>query len=605
MCGIAGYSGPEPLPRERLEAASRTLHHRGPNAGGYYTARTPAGRHVHLIHRRLRIVDLDQRADQPFHYGGTVLVFNGEIYNHPQLRQDRLLGEKRFDTSCDTEVLARLISMEGMAGLEAAEGMWALAAYDEASGDLTLSRDRFGEKPLYLHADGDGLYFASEVKALVALLGRPLKPNLDQIRRYLVNGYKALYKTPSTFHQGLRQLPPGHALLLADGKAPVETRYWTPTFEEDPGLSFEAAVAQVRGAFFRSVELRLRADVPLAFCMSGGVDSNAIICTAKKEFGHDVHGFTIANTDARYEEAEMVDEVVAALKLDHTALPVTSEDFIAELRQLVRAHDGPLATISYFAHAQLLRAISAAGYRVSLSGTGADELFSGYYDHHNAYLAEMMADGAGHGEALANWRREIAPLVRNPFLGDPDIFVTAPDQRGHIYLDAEAFAGRLTAPWHEAFEERRYRPGLLRNRMANELFHEVVPPILAEDDLNAMAVSVENRSPYLDRDLFQLAQRIPTRHLIRDGRAKAVLRAAMRGIVPDRVLDNPRKVGFNAPIQDLLDTRDPAILDDGPIFELVEREKLADLLKRESLPESESKFLFNFLNAKLFLEEAA
>jgi len=199
--------------------------------------------------------------------------------------------------------------------------------------------------------------------------------------------------------------------------------------------------------------------------------------------------------------------------------------------------------------------------------------------------------------------------VRNPYLSDPDLFVRDPGFRGHIYLGAEEFATYLTNGFAEDFTERDFTSNLLRNRMLNELFAEAVPVILHEDDLNAMSFSIENRSPFLDRALFEHSLTIPTRHLIRDGKAKAVLREAMRGIVPDKVLDNRRKVGFNAPIESLLDADDPAVraelLADSPLWEHVRRDKVEALLGKRNLPNSESKLLFNVLNAKLFLEEVA
>jgi asparagine synthase (glutamine-hydrolysing) len=201
----------------------------------------------------------------------------------------------------------------------------------------------------------------------------------------------------------------------------------------------------------------------------------------------------------------------------------------------------------------------------------------------------------------------VLPIVRNPHLRDPELFVRDPQFREHIYMDADGFAAYLTAPWAEGFAEERFATRLLRNRMLNELFRETIPVILHEDDLNAMYWSIENRSPFLDRDLFEFCQSIPTRHLVRDGRAKAVLRDAMRGLVPQALLDNRRKVGFNAPIFDFLDVRDPAVrrevLAESPVFDLIRREKIEALIARPDLPNSESKFLFYFLNAKLFLEE--
>jgi asparagine synthase (glutamine-hydrolysing) len=295
------------------------------------------------------------------------------------------------------------------------------------------------------------------------------------------------------------------------------------------------------------------------------------------------------------------------MQLRHTAVPVDNTDFLENLRTLVRQHDAPVYTISYYLQWQLMQQIAAHGYKVSISGTGADELFSGYYDHHNFYLAEVKQDNERHTQALADWRTSIAPVVRNPFLQDPEIFVKHPRERGHIFLDAGEFVEYLAHPWSEPFTEAHYSDSQLRNRMLNELFHEAVPPILHEDDLNAMYYSIENRSPYLDRVLFEESMRIPTRYLVQHGRAKALLRDAVRGIAPAKVIDNPRKVGFNAPILDLLDVSKPevrnALLDNSPIFDYVRRDRIESLIGRSDFPNSESKFLFYFLNAKLFVEE--
>lgn len=607
MCGIAGYAGTRELEPERIERCLALMRHRGPDHAGYRRFTGPAGRDVYLLSTRLDIIDLDERSNQPLRVGSKWLSYNGELYNYLELKTDLLARGRVFTTEGDTEVLAAALDADGPAALDRCEGMWAFALYDEEDGSLALCRDRFGEKPLYLHRDETGLYWGSEAKFVFELAGRRLEPDLDQVLRYLVNGYKALYKQPQTFFRGLEELPPAALLRLdAEGRERRET-YWRPPPVREEEMSYEEAIAAVRERLIRSVELRLRADVPLAFCMSGGVDSLSLISIAKEVFGYDVHGFTIVSEDERYEEQEMVDYAVRELGIRHTSIPTDTRDFLPRLRRLVRQHDAPLYTITYFAHWLLMESIAAHGYRISVSGTAADELFTGYYDHHLAYLYEVRGDGALFERSLAAWERHVRPLVRNPYLQDPRLFVGDPGRRDYVYLNADEFAGYLLNGWQEPFSERRFTDGLLRNRMLNELFHEAVPVILHEDDLNAMSFSIENRSPYLDRPLFELSTRIPTRYLVRDGFAKAVLRDAMRGIVPPRVLDNRRKVGFNAPILDFLDVRDPTVraelLANGPIFEHVRREKIEQLLDREFLPNSESKFLFNFINAKLFLEE--
>lgn len=611
MCGIAGYIGPSRLSQTRLDACRALMGRRGPDAFGQVQRTTADGRQVHLLHSRLAILDLDPRANQPFETAGGLLSYNGEIYNYLELRDALEQDGEILAGSGDTPVLARLLARDGAAAPERCEGMFAFA-WLAADGTLMLGRDRFGEKPLYLLRDGDGgLFFGSEAKFLFALAGRRPPVNLRQLRRYLVNGYKSLYKSGETFFEGLSELPAGHVATVGqDGR--LDSRpFWRPTFGTEPsGMSYDEAVAGARERLIRSVELRLRADVPVAFCLSGGIDSNALIGAARRELGYDVHGFTIVNSDSRYEERDMVEAAVRKHNLRHTPIPLETDRFLSNLRELIRQHDAPVYTITYYAQWRLMSAVAEAGYKVSVSGTGADEIFSGYFDHHNAYLAAMASDDPQrHAEALEDWQAEVAPIVRNPFLQDPDYFVRRPYARDHIYLDAERFAGFLTQPFYEPFAEVGFTETLLRNRMANELFAESVPVILHEDDLNAMYFSVENRSPFLDTALFDWCQRIPTRHLVRNGRAKAVLRDAARGLAPDALLDNPRKVGFNAPIRDYLDLADPDVraelMADSPVFEVVRRDRIAALLDEAELRNSQSKFLFNFVNAKLFLEEQA
>lgn len=613
MCGIAGYAGPRPLDPERAQAALSRLGHRGPDHAAHRAFTTPDGRYVSLLHTRLSIIDLDERSHQPLRAGTQWLAYNGELYNYLELRDRLVRRGVAFRTDSDTEVLAEALATLGWDALDCCEGMWAFAVYDEADGTLSLCRDRFGEKPLYLHRDSNGaVWFASEPKALFALLGRALPPNLRHIRRFLVNGYKSLYKTGETFFEGLAELPAGTVLHLGEGGSEHTRHYWTPPEPVAAAeMGFDEAVAGTRERLIRSVQLRLRADVPLAFCMSGGVDSVSLISVARRVLGEDVHGFTIVNSDARYEEQGLVELAVSELDVRHTAVTLDTADFLPRLRELVRGHDGPVATISYFVQWLLMAAINAAGYRVSVSGTAADELFSGYYDHHLAYLREVRTDPALHASARAAWEEHVRPLVRNPHLRDPDLFVRDPSFRDHVYFDAPEFASWLHnefAGAPEAFSERSFTADLLRNRMLNELFTEAVPVILHEDDLNAMSFSIENRSPYLDRELFEFALTIPTPLLVRDGRAKAVLRGAMRGIAPDAVLDSRRKVGFNAPLLDLLDPADPVVraelLADSPIWEVIDRERVAALLDLDELPNSRSKFLFSVLGSKLFLEEA-
>jgi len=610
MCGIAGYIGSQDIAPDNIRRCLDAMHHRGPDNAAYKKWALPGSQNkVCLLHTRLSIIDLDPRANQPLNAGRKWLVMNGELYNYSEIKKSLELKGHEFSTTGDCEVMVQALDAYGYLVLDDCEGMWAFAVYDEADGTLTLCRDRFGEKPLYIFRDGTGFYFGSEIKFIAALSGKRLEVNYMHLLRYLISGYRALYKSDSTFFLDVTEVDPATRITISSDLSTTREVYWKPAYSPDPAMTYDEAVAGARERLIRSVELRLRADVPLAFCMSGGVDSNSLISIARRVFHYDVHGFTIINKDPKYDERDVVEASVRTLGISHTPIPVTTTGFLENLRRLVRQHDAPVYTISYYAQWLLMKSIGEHGYRVSISGTAADEMFSGYYDHHLMYLYELRHDPVRLEAATHEWKEHVLPVVRNRHLRNERLFFDNPGFRDHLFDESEVFRNYLVNDWWEDFCEIQYTDDLLRNRMLNEMFHEVIPVILHEDDLNAMSFSIENRSPFLDRNLFEFCFTIPTSHLIRDGAAKAILRDAMRGIVPDIVLDQRKKVGFNAPIFSFLDTRDPTVkaelLRPSPIFEIIRKDKIEELLDKEELPNSESKFLFNFLNAKIFLEEFA
>ncbi len=604
MCGIAGALG-APVERARVEAALKLMNRRGPDGHGVLAE--PLGGHMAtLLHTRLSIIDLDVRAAQPFDRAGIAVSYNGEIYNYLELKRELEARGVVFTTTSDTEVLLEAYRAWGIAAFDRMEGMWAIALLDRRNGALVLSRDRFGEKPLYYMLRSGTLYFASEIKTLAALAGAWPEVDYGYVARALVVGYRGLHKDANEYYRDVYNLPAGSVAAVKTPKSPVPERYWTLKCEKSAMTADDAAVG-VRERLLRSVRLRMRADVPLAFCLSGGVDSTALVALATKGLGCDVHTFSIIETDPRYDESRNIETSVSAFGCRHQAFMPSRDGFLDRLETQTAYHDRPVATISYYLHNFLSEAIGTAGFRVAISGTAADELFTGYYDHYLFWLAGQH--GRADYEALvAQWRASYGRFVRNPLLQDPMRFVVHPDARDHIVLGAEQFLNLMREPVDDSFGETHYCGELLRNRMANELFNEVVPVLLDEDDLNSMQWSVENRSPYLDRELVEFAYSIPTEHLIRDGYTKWPLRAALDGIMPDEVRLDKQKRGFNGSIVSLLDLDDAATRDrlfaSGPIFDIVDRDRLVDFVDRADRSDnSVSKFLFSFTTARMFLDQ--
>ncbi|MDJ0685630.1 MAG: asparagine synthase (glutamine-hydrolyzing) [Alphaproteobacteria bacterium] len=617
MCGIAGHIGGRPAGARVAARVLAAMRNRGPDGSGWIAAsvgQTP----VALFHTRLAILDPEARSDQPFVRDGLTLIYNGELYNHHALRRDLQARGARFTTEGDTEVVLEAYRQWGRAAEERFEGMWALALFDSRAGSLWLSRDRFGEKPLYLWPYRGALYFASEIKALAAMAGAWPDVNRRQIRRYLVNGYKALYTRGEGFYEGVSELPAAHSLeimlsgLDADRLSPKP--YWRLSYQPEE-ISAEAAQERVDALVEQAIDRRLLSDAPLAIRLSGGVDSNVIAGVALKKFGRDVATFSAISDDPRYDESAAIDEAARYFNGRHHRVRIAKAGFLDRLTRMVNAFDGPPMTISYYIHALVSEAIHERGYKVALGGTGADEIFTGYYDHYLFWLASQAAldTGAGaaerHADRAAAWRDSYGQFVRNPYLQNPEAFIDAPDDRRHIFLGADRFSGFLKAPFDESHEERAYCDDILRNRMLNEIGAETVPVMLHDDDLAAMMVSVENRAAFLDTDLARFLFTVPSRHLVQDGLPKALLRKAGRGLAPPSILENPRKQGINAPVGDFVDFADPdvkeRILSDGPLYDIVDRGKVEALLGSALSVNSESKFVFSLISAKLFLDRQA
>ena len=604
MCGIAGYLGHDRISISRIEATLDLMRQRGPDNRSHRSWTMSNGMNVTLLHSRLSIVDLEPRSNQPFECDGCALVFNGEIYNYIEVRKELQNKGRVFHTTSDTEVLMHAYLEYGEECVSYMEGMWAFAIWDSRRQVLFLSRDRFAEKPLFHIETPDGFYFGSEVKLLRSLSGSSFPINRKHLLRYMVNGYKSLYKTPETFFIGVHEVPFAANMVIENSRQPVIRRYWIPQYAPQK-MTLPEAVEQFKHALLESIRIRLRADVPLAFCLSGGVDSSAIVSIAAKCFGYHVSTFSILDTDERYNERDNIEETLKDLNCPHTLIETSRDNFFERLAGLIRYHDGPVSTISYYIHSFLSEAIAKQGYRVVCSGTAADELVTGYYDHFNLHLYDVR-NSPNYPRYLQEWRDHTGSFVRNPHLKNPELYFDQPDFRRHIYLDSDKFAALLKAPFDEPFVEEHYCENLLRNRMLNELFHEGTRVILHEDDLNSMMYSIENRSPYLDSRLFAVAYSIPNEWLIQEGFGKYVLREAVSGILNEKVRLDRRKRGFNASINSLVDFNDPdiraIILSESPVYELVDRKKLEPLMAQAPMPNSISKFMFNFLNVKLFLE---
>lgn len=568
MCGILGValSGrhSDGLDR-RIRAGMEELKHRGPDARGV-EAYTVAGELVHLGHARLSIIDLTSGGLQPMSLksGRYTIVFNGEIYNYKELREELKQQGFQFASDSDTEVLLAAWATWGIACLPRLVGMFAFVVLDKVEGTLTCVRDAFGVKPFFYAWGSSGFQFASEAPALIALRPERTSLNWQRAYDYLVHGdYDS---RPETLFEGVLHLSPGHMLVvdLAEHSVSEEIRWWVPSIKERRDLSFEEAAEHVRESFLQSIRLHLRSDVPLGAALSGGVDSSAVVCAMRHVApDHAIHTFSYvaAGSDANEEHwADLVNAHVGAVA--HKVV-VTPQELARDLDDMIRAQGEPFGSTSIYAQYRVYRLAKESGITVTLDGQGADEMLAGYNGYPGQRLRSLLETG--------HWGR--AAQFLNAWSGWPDrsrstgLKLTVAEMTdGALYQVLRRLSGRQTVPaWirsdalaqdHVSLRHPKQRPALdgRGRRVMAELAHSLskrgLASLLRHGDRNSMRFSVESRVPFLTLEQAELLLSLPENYLIsQSGETKSIFRAAMRGIVPDAILDRKDKIGFQTPEQ--------------------------------------------------------
>jgi asparagine synthase (glutamine-hydrolysing) len=569
MCGIAGYvAGSDPRPFAAFQGgALRTLSHRGPDDRGWLTDRDfgtgdpPAepGRWG-LFHRRLSILDLSPLGHQPMATpaGRYAIVFNGEIYNYVELRRELERDGGTFRSQSDTEVLLQAYARWGPDCLTRLVGMFALAVADRDRRRLFLARDFFGIKPLYYARPAGGFAFASEIKALRPVVGGRVRAGrlFDFLRDGLTD------HSGETLLEDVHQLPAAHWMEVdLDTGTPTEPkRYWDIDLGRRADVPFPEAVARVRELFLDSVRLHLRSDVPVGAALSGGIDSSAIVAAMRTvEPRADLHTFSFVADDPAIAEEQYAD--LAAKSAGATARKVRIEpgELAADLDRLVATQDEPFGSTSIYAQYRVFRLAAEHGIKVMLDGQGADELLAGYHGYLAARVGSLIGRGRlwqacalagraarrpGVGGRAGLLARGLKPLLPAPIqAGGKQVLGRAAVPR---WLAGSWFADRGVGGAVAARFGRRTEQ--LRGRLYGTLTATSLPMLLRFEDRNSMAWSIESRVPFLTPALAEYVLSLPEEYLISsDGVTKHVFREAMRGIVPDAILDRRDKIGFATP----------------------------------------------------------
>ena len=586
MCGFVGIFSFNDRMIEPPELFSMCdlIAHRGPDDSGYLFLDTRNGRFASykekdresatkappaaklgMGHRRLSIIDLSDKASQPMKSGdGKIwLSFNGALYNYIELRQELKAAGYRFSSDSDTEVIIYAWRHWGEECLERFNGMWAIALWDSDRNQLFLSRDRMGIKPLYYHFQNGRFLFASEIKSILQAQGITREPEDTMVFDFLLWGIKD--HTERTFFKNIHQLKPGEILCVsADGTSHLK-HYYHLHFNRDIGRfnsNDETTAMETFDCLLRdSIKLRLRSDVPVGFCLSGGIDSSSIVCLADQIAAADQTGaspvsyrtFTFGNRERAFDErpfAAMVDREV--FMKNHPIL-IDQERFWDSIDTVLWHQDEPFASTSIYAQYLVNKEVKINDTTVLLDGQGADELFAGYGGYYEQLLAQLAREGN-----VKSLLRKLKTGSRNMEVGQLKLLgrvlrilntvATGPltgRSRFRLQLANRKFVSDY-ADREELIKKKR-APGTVQERLFQDVTTFNLPQLLHYADRNSMAFAIEGRYPFLDYRVVEFALTLPAVYKLRDGCSKYILRKTMTGTVPQAILDRRDKMGFVTP----------------------------------------------------------
>src|SRR6202048_317703 len=549
MCGIAGFTGPHN--RKVLESMTECLRHRGPDAVGYWE-----GEKVSLGMRRLAIIDVATGQQPVFNEDGTIaVVFNGEIYNHVELREGLQRSGHRFSTDhSDTEVLVHLYEDHGLDFLHKLNGMFAIALWDSRRQRLVLARDRLGIKPLYFARIPRGVAFGSEPKA------RLKHPEISRAPDFIaIHHYLSLKNVPAPLSafRDMEQLRSGE-VAVCSGTDIVRRRWWRIEFDQSVDLDESEAADQIRALLEDSVRLQMRSDVPFGAYLSGGVDSSSVVALLAKLGARDIKTFTLVyDDDFPNKEADrhFARTVADRYATEHHEHRVTFADLPEKLDHVVRSFDEPFSGVisTYFITQSISRHV-----KVALSGDGADEMFASYLAHRLAAPLAAYAAGRNDPGALVPFENDVPRLAALVARGDEAA------RRAGLFLVDDAEKNELYSPRMRAAIDGSATEELIRGALqgcsSNDplnraLFLDIetlLPDqVLAFVDRLSMAHSVEVRPPFLDHRLVQFVADLPGSVKIKAGRVKHIRKEAVRDLLPRELLDRPKE-GFIMPVNEWL-----------------------------------------------------
>lgn len=547
MCGICGIIDKQrqPIPEPDIRTMTDLVRHRGPDAGGLYQDENLA-----LGHRRLSILDLSDSGRQPMHRDHLVIVFNGEIYNYLELRAELAQLGCHFHTGTDTEIILCAYERWGPTCVQRFNGMWAFAIHDRRRQLLFCSRDRFGVKPFYYLETDQRFYFASEIKQLLHFMPTR-RAHPGKLIDYLALAMEE-YDT-ETFFVNIHKLAGGHNLIfdLNDHRRTVTPFYQLTVKPELAKLDLPQAVELYRSELDRSVRLRLRSDVRVGTCLSGGLDSSSVAATAALHYrqasGQKFCAITAQSLDPRTDETGYARQVATGSDLEWHVISPSNEDFLSVLDQIVLLQEEPFGSPSIIMQYYVMKKARALNCPVLLDGQGGDETLLGYLKYYPAYLLSQKRHEVIRAFLHSSQNSKLSNLKLLLFL----IYFPNARLRLHPWVNYNRiFKKEAFALVNREFVRSVAHSYLDIVRLQKlEILHTQLPHLLKYEDRNSMHHSIEARLPFVDYQLVETSLSLPNAFKIREGWTKYILRRAMQERLSPGIAWRKNKIGFEAPMR--------------------------------------------------------
>ncbi len=603
MCGIAGFIGKKKdLPsKKKLKNCKNLMEIRGPDGFNFKTIENKYHSSL-ILHSRLAIIDPKYRSSQPMEDNDGILAFNGMIYNYLELKKKLSKRKIKFLTKSDTEVLLKILNLYGIDGLNIIEGMWSFFYYNKKNKKIILSRDFFGEKPLYYTINKKNIIFGSNINYIKELSYSKFDLDDEMVNKSLNFGYKTFYSNSKTLFKNIKCLMPGQSLIIDKNKI-INIKNNSTSNIKINNVNYSNTKRKIKSNLIENFKKVVRSDFPVACLLSGGIDSNLVASFAKKFVNNKFECFSIKNNDKFYNENNQINKAIKKLSIKHNFINYDKKKSLKNLKDIIKKTSSVVPSATWLLYGQILKKIKNKGFKVVLGGAGGDEFFAGYYIHHLFYL-KSIKNKKKFEDYYKVWSKNIKPLIRSKFLNDYKFFLrnsSITNSNLTPFLENKIF---IRKKLNYKIRYKNFLKDELKNFLFHEIFYSSLPAQLNPADNISMYYGIEHRSPILNQNLLKLTLSSQNEYLLKDGYGKFILRDILSEFSHKDIAWSKNKIGFYSDFKNIFDVKDKVfrreLFKSKRINKFLNKERIIKLLNsKKRLSNSQSHFIFSVLNLSI------